>query len=56
MNSFSQPKKSLSLSASLRKKAQPKLTNFFCKSSTASSQESDTLTAKQNEKKTDDIV
>ncbi|XP_023724702.1 Bloom syndrome protein homolog isoform X2 [Cryptotermes secundus] len=56
MNSFSQPKKSVSLSASFRKKAQPKLTNFFCKSSTASSQESYTLTAKQNERKIDDIV
>jgi hypothetical protein len=56
MNSFSQPKKSLSLSASFRKKAQAKLTNFFCNSNTDSSQESDTLTVKQNEKKTDNIV
>jgi hypothetical protein len=55
MNSFSQPKKSLSLSASFRKKAQPKLTNFFCKSNT-NSQGSDTLTAEQNEEKTDNIV
>lgn len=49
MNSFSQSKKSLSLSASLRKKGQPKLTNFFCKSNTASSQETDALVAKENE-------
>lgn len=56
MNSFSQPKKSLSLSASFRKKAQPKLTNFFCKSNTSSSQQSDILTAKQNDKNTDNIM
>lgn len=54
MNSFSQPKKSLSLSASFRKKAQPKLTNFFCMSNTSSSQQSDT--AKQEDKNTDNIM
>jgi len=43
MNSFSQPKKSLSLSASLRKKAQPKLTNFLCKPNIVCSQKSDVL-------------
>jgi hypothetical protein len=56
MNSYSQPKKSLSLSASFRKKAQPKLTNFFCKSDTSSSQESDILTVKQNEENVDNIM
>ena len=32
MNSFSQSKKPFNLSATARKKAQPKLTNFFSKS------------------------
>lgn len=49
MNSFTQPKKALSLSATLRKKAQSKLTNFFCQANTGSSQETDILVAKENE-------
>jgi hypothetical protein len=44
MNSFSQSKKCLSLSASLRKKAQPKLRNFLCKPNIVCSQKSDVFT------------
>ena len=55
MNSFSQPKKSLSLSASLRKKAQPKLTNFLCKPSVVCSQKSDVLPLREVEEGTDNV-
>ena len=55
MNSFSQSKKSLSLSASLRKKTQPKLTNFLCKPSIVCSQKSDVLTVREVEEGTDNM-
>jgi hypothetical protein len=55
MNSFSQPRKSLSLSASLRKKAQPKLTNFLFKANTVCSQKSDELTLREVEEGTDNM-
>ena len=55
MNSFSQSKKSLSLSASLRKKAQPKLTNFLCKPNIVCSQKSDVLTSREAEERTDNV-
>jgi hypothetical protein len=55
MNSFSQPKKSLSLSASLRKKTQPKLTNFLRKPNTVCSQKSDVLTLREVEEGADNM-